>query len=212
VRTISRKEEIFDVYPGRAKPNNETTMRRDFKTPDAGTAGAPAYATGSEFCRIFDEDMKSLYLLSFLLTADHEKAEECFVSGIQNCVGENRVFRDWARSWARRTIIQNAIRMIAPRRRHASDASPMLRKTGEKAETSSAIESFSTAITQFAAFERFVFVMSVLERYSDQDCSMLLGCSRQDVIAGRALAVRQLAETSAACLASGETPQALPVD
>lgn len=26
-------------------------------------------------------------------------------------------------------------------------------------------------------FERLVFVMSVLERYSDQDCSVLLGCS-----------------------------------
>ena len=25
-------------------------------------------------------------------------------------------------------------------------------------------------------FERFVFVMSVLEKYSDQDCSVLLGC------------------------------------
>ena len=58
--------------------------------------------------------MSALYLLSFLLTADREKAEECFVSGIGESAKANRVFKEWARSWARRTIIQSAIRLIAP--------------------------------------------------------------------------------------------------
>jgi hypothetical protein len=35
------------------------------------------------------------------------------------------------------------------------------------------------------AFERFVFVMLVLEHYSEHECSLLLSCSRQDVIAAR---------------------------
>jgi hypothetical protein len=30
--------------------------------------------------------MDNLHLLSFLLTADLAKAEECFVSGLENCV------------------------------------------------------------------------------------------------------------------------------
>ena len=34
-------------------------------------------------------------------------------------------------------------------------------------------------------FERFVFVMSVLERYSYQECSLLLDCTRSDVIAAQ---------------------------
>jgi hypothetical protein len=49
-------------------------------------------------------------------------------------------------------------------------------------------------ILRLEHFERFVFVMSVLERYSDQDCSVLLGCSRQDVGETRMRALLHLAE------------------
>ena len=49
-------------------------------------------------------------------------------------------------------------------------------------------------ILRLEYFERFVFVMSVLERYSDQDCSVLLGCSRQDVGETRMRALLHLAE------------------
>ena len=49
------------------------------------------------------------------------------------------------------------------------------------------------AILQLAPIERFVFVMSVLERYSDNDCSILLGCARREVAAVRTLAMQQLA-------------------
>src|ERR1700721_2745548 len=73
------------------------------------------YANRDDFRRIFNEDMNSLFLLSFLLTADHEKAEQCFVSGLEEAVEGNPVFKEWARAWARRTIIQNAVRAIDPR-------------------------------------------------------------------------------------------------
>ena len=54
------------------------------------------YASRGDFCRIFDQQMNSLYLLSFLLTADREKAEQCFVSGLEDSLGGNRVFKEWA--------------------------------------------------------------------------------------------------------------------
>jgi hypothetical protein len=57
------------------------------------------------------EFLGSLYLLSLLLTGSHEKAEACFVEGIGESTKENHVFKEWARSWARRTIIQSAIRL-----------------------------------------------------------------------------------------------------
>jgi hypothetical protein len=44
------------------------------------------------------------------------------------------------------------------------------------------------------AFERFVFVMSVLEAYSNQECSLLLGCLRRDVANARTLAITRLAK------------------
>lgn len=145
------------------------------------TETSQAYATRIEFCRMFAENMDSMHLLSFLLTADLAKAEECFVSGLEHCVEGTYVFRDWAQSWARRTIIQNAIRMLAPRKNHSNVAdSPSDAVTcslGRTQDTDYAI----ARILRLELFERFVFVMSVLEKYSDQDCSVLLGCSQQDV-------------------------------
>jgi hypothetical protein len=136
-----------------------------------------------------------MHLLSFLLTADLAKAEECFVSGLEDCVEGTYVFRDWAQFWARRTIIQNAIRMLAPRKKHSTVADvPSVAVScsfGRARDTDYAI----ARILRLEDFERFVFVMSVLERYSDQDCSVLLGCSRQDVWETRTRALLNLAES-----------------
>jgi hypothetical protein len=52
------------------------------------------------------------------------------------------------------------------------------------------------AVVGLNPFERFVFVMSVLERYSDQDCKTLLGCSRQDIIWARTRALEHIANFS----------------
>jgi DNA-directed RNA polymerase specialized sigma24 family protein len=48
------------------------------------------------------------------------------------------------------------------------------------------------AILELPSFERFVFVMSVLERFSIQECSLLLGCTRRDVIAAQTRALQQM--------------------
>jgi len=50
----------------------------------------------------------------------------------------------------------------------------------------------TAAVLQLEPFERFVYVMSVLERYSDLDCSVLLGCARRDVIAARIRGLQQI--------------------
>src|SRR5208282_5382462 len=102
------------------------------------------YATRSEFRRIFEKDMNSLYLLSFLLTGDRTIAQQCFVGGLHSAQNGNQVFKEWAEFWARRAIIQNA------------------------------------------------FVMSGLERYSEQECSLLLGCTRGDVAEARTRSLERL--------------------
>jgi len=35
------------------------------------------YANRADFCEVFEKEMKPLYLLAFLLTADHKQAELC---------------------------------------------------------------------------------------------------------------------------------------
>jgi hypothetical protein len=145
---------------------------------------AMPYASSDDFRRVFDEDMNSLYLLSFLLTADREKAEQCFVSGLADAVKGNPVFKEWARSWARRVIIVNAVRAINPRpieeNRRSSAAT-----VSSDGKTPPVEQVEVAAVLALAPFERFVYVMTVLERYSDQDCSLLLGCARRDVVAAR---------------------------
>ena len=59
---------------------------------------ANPYPTVTDFLRTFNEEMHSLYLLSFLLTADHDKAEQCLVSAMGECVEGIGVLMDWARS------------------------------------------------------------------------------------------------------------------
>ena len=152
---------------------------------------AGAYATAADFKQIFTEDVNSLYLLSLLLTGNHAKAEECFVEGIGESTKENRVFKEWARSWARRTIIQSAIRLIGPRERsETAIGTADVERVMEKVPM--VLDAEVGAILELAPFERLVFVISVLERYSDNDCSILLGCTRREIVTARAHAMQQL--------------------
>jgi hypothetical protein len=150
------------------------------------THKADEYAMSEDFCRLFKEDAEELYLLSYMLMADHEKAERCFVGGLEDSVSGNSVYKEWARSWARRRIIQCAIRTIAPGFQHADNE---LNVEAESEENPAL-----AAILHLPAFERFAFVMSTLEGYSDQECSILLGSSRGEVITARTQALRHLSE------------------
>jgi hypothetical protein len=152
------------------------------------TTGPTSYASNRDFCRIFHEETESLYQLSFLLTAERGKAEQCFVSGLEDSLSGSRVFKEWACSWARRAVIQNAVRVINPR--PMGENVPSSFNSGGKTLVAEPAE--IAAILELAPFERFVYVMSVLERYSDQDCSVLLGCSRRDVNAARIHGLRQI--------------------
>ncbi len=146
------------------------------------------YATKSDFCRIFKSDMNGLYLLSFLLAGDRTIAEQCFVGGLHTAQQGSQVFKEWAESWARRVIIQNAIRLIRPWKTagvpHATANPSCDDALAEQAEIA--------GIVDLPVFERFAFVMSVLERYSDQECSLLLGCTRGDVAGARTRALERL--------------------
>src|ERR1700747_1521566 len=143
---------------------------------------ANRYASREHFHTIFSEHLTELYQLSFLLTRDPARAERCLVSGIEDCVTENRVFREWARSWAKRTIIQNAIREFKPRPSYAnSPLSGAIFHDTDQLSSGPSGPFAMDAVLGLEDFERFVFVMSVLEHYSEHDCGLLLGCSAREV-------------------------------
>jgi hypothetical protein len=151
------------------------------------------YATATDFCALFKAHSDGLYQLAFLLTADHEKAEQCFVAGLEDSVTENHVFKEWAHSWAKRAILRNAIRELKPRppassysRAFAPRISPVPNGGGHfDAESILALE----------RFDRFVFVMSALEHYSEHECSLLLGCAPWDIREARTRALTRLANS-----------------
>jgi hypothetical protein len=153
------------------------------------------YATRDDFIKVFHEDMNGLYQLSFLLTGDHETAEKCFVAGIEDCVKENRVFREWVRSWAKRIIVENAIRELKPRPSLPS-SSPSATVFSHREQSSGSSGHFDLeTVLGIGDFERFVLVMSVLENYSHHECALLLGCSVLEIRQGRLHALEELASS-----------------
>jgi len=101
------------------------------------------------------------------------------------------VFKDWTDFWTRHIVVHNAIRMLSPAvnaggedsRSHVGPLDPTLSPV-------------LRAVLRLSTFERFVFVMSVLEDYSDRDCALLLGSSTRDVVAAKAKAFEHLGRTS----------------
>jgi DNA-directed RNA polymerase specialized sigma24 family protein len=104
-------------------------------------------------------------------------------------LGEGKLgFKEWARSWARRAIIQCAVRAINPTPTHQSV--PLNSNHIDNPWPPEMAE--FAAILELSPFERFVYVIVVLERYSIQDCSVLLGYSRRDVVEARLRALQQI--------------------
>ena len=155
------------------------------------------YASREDFHSIFNEDLQQFYELSFLLTRDPAKAERCLVVGLEECVKGNPVFREWARSWAKRVIVQNAIREMKPRPTHSNSrlSNTSLSEIGQLSSAPGRHFALETVLN-LEEFDRFVFTMSVLEHYSDHDCALLLGCSIREILEARARTPRELIESS----------------
>jgi hypothetical protein len=154
-----------------------------------------SYATSEDFRKLFKEETQSLYLLSFLLTANHEKAEKCFVEGLDDCIEGNPVFHTWAHSWARRIIIHNALRMIAPDSHSRKKEEDVSDSANNPVSQQPPLQGAPFAsVLALRDFDRFVYVLSVLERYADQNCAVLLGVSRPEVRETRLRALQHICD------------------
>lgn len=149
---------------------------------------ATEYATCKDFQQIFNDDMAGLHRLAYLLTADQAKAEQCFVAGLEESINGNPVFKQWARTWSKRAIIHNAIKMIAP--------TPLQKNAPANRPQDENSDNIAANIASWAPFDRFVFVMAVLEGYSLRECATLLGTPVQDVITAKSAALQKLGERS----------------
>jgi hypothetical protein len=161
----------------------------------------PHCMTAKDVCDLFTNEMHSLYLLSFLLTADEARAEQCLIAVLGKSVDGIGTFLEWARVSARVAILRHAIRMIRPTPvGMAYQSTAILNQLAHSDQN----KPFA-AIASLGSFERFVFVMSVLEGQSDEECKTLLGCTQQEVVMGREFAQQLLAATEVEFDQSQET-------
>lgn len=147
------------------------------------------YATAADFCSIFHQHMDRLYTLAFLLTTDHELSERCFLAAFEDCVDGISIFENWALAWSRRAVVKNALEMARFKSREDS-VCPRLATDGYE----SAGREFAQAITGLPQIERFAYVLTVLERYSDRESSVLLDLSIAEVIRARNHALQHVAD------------------
>jgi hypothetical protein len=153
------------------------------------------YATAEDFSKLLAGDPNHLYLLTFLLTANHEKAEQCFVAGLNDFGDGNAVFQEWAGEWARQVIVRNAIRIVKPQIGQAQPTESVYQPRGKSSVLEMQVQDVPFAsILSLNDFERFVYVLSVLERFSDQECAVWLGISRKEVRETRTLALKHVSD------------------
>ena len=160
------------------------------------------YANHTDFCDLFRADTKRLYLLAFLLTANHAESEQCFVSTVEQAFKEQAVFKEWVRSWVKRLLIENAIEIVSP----ASARNGQKRDLWGAGQHETQKECEIDTVTKLDVFERFVFVMSILERFSNWDCALLLECSMSKVAKARMRALRKLSDLAGLIPRGDELP------
>lgn len=150
---------------------------------------ANEYANQADFRKIFSEDMAGLHLLAYLLTANRRTAEQVFVAGLQDSINGNPVFRQWARSWSQRAIIKRAIKLISPSPNGPHSEFPAIQARTGNPE----LDALVNGVAKLNTFQRFVFVLSILEGYSISECATLLACPPSDIIAAKSEALQNLA-------------------
>lgn len=159
-------------------------------------------ATAQDFCAVFREEVEALYVLSLLITGEHEKAERSFLAAFADCLQTVHVLREWAGFWAKRTTIQCAIRILRP---HLGVPNSPIQNDVPRTifQMSTLREPNLEQILELPDLERLVLVLTVLEGYSERDCARLIGCSLQQILSARSRVLEQIAGTVAGCCPDG---------
>lgn len=153
----------------------------------------------ADFCQVFSLEIDSLYTLALLLIGNHEAAENCLLVGLESCLSGRPVPESSARSWSRWSVIRQAATVTLSRRDLAT------------VQPSHPLDTTDTpmmlAIAGLPSFERFAFVVTVLERYSVRECATLLHCKTRDVIQARVRAMQGISANLQAFPTTAEAPK-----
>ena len=143
-----------------------------------------AFAASSDFCRIFARQLDSFYKLALLLTTNHSLAEQCTLASLDQALTVKGISRASAASWSRRAVIKNALRIV----RREIEVSVQRPEPSKDEFTGCPFH----GIISLQPMERFIFVLSVLERIRDNECSQLFGCAVAEIAPARIRALEFL--------------------
>jgi hypothetical protein len=168
---------------------------RQFHSDQFRLVEKDAYATADDFQSLFAREMTNLFRLSLHLTADAEKAETCLIIAMRECFADNSVSKGWALIWARRAVVRNAIRLVlgtenAIPNEVCGEAGSDFHLQPSTFQLEVLRESHE--IFSLRDFDRLVFVICVLERFSILDCALLMRRSPKDVDDARVRAIIQV--------------------
>jgi len=142
------------------------------------------YATAEQFESLFESKREPLLRLALLLTANSERAEQNLALALRDCRLNGSVSTDWIFLWARRAVIRNAIQQVYRRESvsHARNPNSDCHFDGLQANSTQKTRRIDDpSILKMPEFERLVFVITVLEHISIQDCALLMGQSPKEV-------------------------------
>ena len=139
-----------------------------------------SYATDDDFEQLFVAEITDFFRLSLQLTANVEKAGRCLIHAMRDCFGKSTISRGFARVWARRMIIRNAIHLVL------GIDNDTARETGSELHLQPSKCGIvelreSVAILELPDFDRLSFVICALERLAILDCALLMRSSPNDV-------------------------------
>jgi len=139
-----------------------------------------SYATDADFQQLFTTEMTDFFQLSLRLTADTNKAEQCLTLAMQDCFSANTIIKGFARTWARRMVIRNAIHVVLGiNNEFARDKESEFHLQPSKYRIDEFQE--SRVVLDLPELDRLAFVICVLERLSILDCALLLRNSPKKV-------------------------------
>lgn len=154
------------------------------------------YASADDVQKLFAAAMNDLFCLAFLLTANVDRAEDCIIRSIRECIKNTRALRENLLAWIRNSVIRNGIAIVKEFGVDSPgglqiDSIPLI---PESSQAWVGTTDFSAGILELSSFDRLVYVLCIIEHYSSRHCALLLSTSREQVHEARTRALAHIAE------------------
>lgn len=148
--------------------------------------------TRSDFCQLFERELPRLHLLCFLLTANSALSERCLMSALDECLDGIAVAERWPLSWAKRVVVKTALGLVGPNLEVRAGVSHQLLFTDGMSPH--LLNPAMLNIFRLEGLDRAVFVLCVLEGYSEGDSASLLRRSLKEIREARIRAITCVSE------------------